>query len=111
VAFDDADHAALLRRLITPYADYHAVGTAGVVFCQGSMLQYLGRLNSIESRWDAALIGDAFATFVRLGCPVRNWPPAHSFERSHALTATTSVLSKREFEIARLVANDASSYP
>jgi DNA-binding NarL/FixJ family response regulator len=30
-------------------------------------------------------------------------------ERSHALAATTSVLSKREFEIARLVANDSSN--
>jgi DNA-binding CsgD family transcriptional regulator len=53
-AFDDAEHAQRLSRLITPYARYFSVGTSGVVFSQGAMARYLGRLGLVRGRLDDA---------------------------------------------------------
>ncbi len=53
-AFDDAEHAPTLSRLMAPYATYLSVGTAGVVFCLGAMAGYLGRLSLLRGRLDDA---------------------------------------------------------
>jgi DNA-binding CsgD family transcriptional regulator len=53
-AFDDTEHAPRLSRLLAPYAHYFSVGTSGVVFSQGAMARYLGRLSLMVGRLDEA---------------------------------------------------------
>jgi DNA-binding CsgD family transcriptional regulator len=51
-AFGDAGRAAVLYRLLLPYAD-HVLVLGGIVFA-GSAARYLGMLAATMSRWDAA---------------------------------------------------------
>src|SRR5262245_18571018 len=84
-AFRDAARAAILYRLLLPYADRNVVLGIGAWTCTGCAAGQLGLLAKTMQRWDDAArhFEDAIAANRRMG--MRPWVAQYQFEYARAL--------------------------